>query len=67
MGRDAINDARCVVVRDPGFACWILVRHLRMRLRRACIWCRRERARRMAVRILARAQAGLTTAPGVLS
>jgi hypothetical protein len=61
--RDPMEDARTIVVRDPGFAAWILVRGLRIRLRRACRWCLQERSKRLAMRIILRAKAGLSRAP----
>lgn len=60
--RDPIDDARCLVTRDPGFSAWILVRMLHMPLPRACRWCQLERSRRIALRIILRAKAGLSRA-----
>lgn len=56
--RDPMEDARTVVVRDPGFAARILVQGLRIRLHLACRWCLQERSKR-----LLRAKAGLSRAP----
>jgi hypothetical protein len=38
--RDPLEDARRIVLRDPGFAAWILVTELWLPLPRAIRWCK---------------------------
>jgi len=59
--RDPLEDARRVVLRDPGFAAWILVTSLWVPLPRAVRWCRVVREARQALhsRAAARSLASL--------
>ncbi len=54
--RNPIEDARRVVLRDPGFAAWILVSTLWLPLPRALRWCRLQRAARQAAHARAAAR-----------